>query len=163
MHPIFTGSEINSALIELGVSHVVWLPDSALGLWEESFESSSKLQLVRICREGEAWAVAAGLKIGGKSPIVVIQTTGLFESGDTMRNVLYDLNLPIFAIVGARSWLVEDSNDSAKIFTQSNLRGWGVSYQIIANKKDKPKLAEHYRHCARTVKPGIVLVAESAS
>ena len=162
MQQLFTGIEITATLIELGVSHVVWLPDSELGLWEESLETSSELQLIRVCREGEAWAVAAGLKIGGRSPIVVMQTTGLFESGDSMRNVLFDLNLPIFAIVGARSWLVEGSTDSAKLFTASNLHGWNLSYQIIAGPKDKYKLAEHYGHCARTLTPGVALIPEGS-
>ncbi len=80
------GTEIEQALTELEITHVVWLPDSGLGPWEEAIEASPQVQLVRVCREGEAWTVAAGLALGGKRPLVMIQTTGLFESGDALRN-----------------------------------------------------------------------------
>ena len=78
----------------------------------------ASLELVRVCREGEAWAIAAGLHLAGRRPLVMIQNTGLFESGDAMRNVLFDLRLPLSAIVGYRSFLIPNSTDSAKRFTE---------------------------------------------
>ncbi len=48
---------------------------------------AARYALVRVCREGEAWEVAAGLHLGGATPLVMIQCTGLFESGDAIRNV----------------------------------------------------------------------------
>ena len=47
-----------------------------------------------------------------------MQTTGLFESGDALRNTLFDLGLPLLAVIGARNWLVADSPDTAKRFAQ---------------------------------------------
>ena len=32
---MFTGSFIADAISQLGYSHVVWLPDSLLGTWEQ--------------------------------------------------------------------------------------------------------------------------------
>lgn len=157
---LFTGPEIEATLADLGISHVVWLPDSALGKWEAALERSSRLQLVRVCREGEAWTLAAGLLLGGQRPLVVMQTTGLFESGDALRNVLFDLELPLFAVVGARSWLVPHSRDSAKRFAEPILNAWGLEYRLIAAAGDKPWLADHYRDCLRRGVPGAVLIAE---
>ncbi len=37
----------------LGVTHVVWVPDSETGLWEAELEASQRVTLVRVCREGE--------------------------------------------------------------------------------------------------------------
>jgi sulfopyruvate decarboxylase TPP-binding subunit len=76
---MFTGPEIAATLTELGITHVVWVPDTAIGPWENALESSPLLKLIRVCREGEAWPLAAGLHLGGKTPLVVMQTTGLFE------------------------------------------------------------------------------------
>lgn len=157
---MFSGEEIASLFAELGVTHVVWVPDSALGPWEEALEASPAVQLVRVCREGEAWPLAAGLMLGGKTPLVAIQTTGLFESGDALRNAVFDFRLPLFAVVGARSWLVENSTDSAKRFAQPVLNAWGLDYELIESERDKPRLAEHYRRCQQAGKPGAVLVAE---
>src|SRR5215204_6476027 len=94
---LFTGSEIAAVLTEMGITHVVWVPDSETGPWEAALDASPNLRLIRVCREGEAWPLAAGLHLGGQSPLVVMQTTGLFESGDALRNVLFDLKLPIYS------------------------------------------------------------------
>jgi sulfopyruvate decarboxylase TPP-binding subunit len=159
---MFTGREIAATLVELGVTHVIWLPDSALGLWEAGLEDSPALKLLRICREGEAWPLAAGLFLGGQAPVVVMQVTGLFESGDALRNILFDLELPIFAILGARSWLTEGSQDSAKRFTTPILDAWGIERVLIERPEDKPKLVEHYQRCRRERRPGAVLIAEGS-
>ena len=37
---IFSGAEIVTELTQLGISHVVWVPDSDLGEWEADLESS---------------------------------------------------------------------------------------------------------------------------
>jgi sulfopyruvate decarboxylase TPP-binding subunit len=157
---MFTGSEIAAALEALGFTHVVWLPDSTIGTWEAALASSTRLRLVRVCREGEAWPLAAGLQLGGAKPIVVMQCTGLYESGDALRNVLFDLRLPLVAIVGVRSWLLPNSTDSAKQFIEPILDAWGVDYRLIESPADKPQLTEHLRHSLDNQLPGIVLLAE---
>src|SRR5262245_47122868 len=98
------GPSVAAALKQCGVTHVVWIPDSELGTWEPALRNDPQLQLIRVCREGEAMAVAAGLILGGKRPIVAIQCTGLFEAGDALRNVIHDMKLPLFLVVGIRSY-----------------------------------------------------------
>ena len=39
--------------------------------------ADADLQVVPVCREGESFAIALGLIIGGKTPAVLIQDTGL--------------------------------------------------------------------------------------
>jgi len=156
---MFSGPEIAETLTDLGVTHVVWLPDSELGKWEQDLESSP-LHLVRVCREGEAWPLAAGLQVAGAFPVVMMQTTGLFESGDALRNVLFDLRVPLFSIIGARNWLNDNSRDSAKRFAQPILDAWNLDYQLIAEPADKPGLATHYLACRQSAIPGVVVLAE---
>ncbi len=156
----YPGQQVAEILAELGFTHVVWLPDSAIGPWEAALESSRALQLVRVCREGEAWAIAAGLHLGGKRPLVMIQNTGLFESGDAMRNALFDLGLPLLAVVGYRSALVPNSPDTACRFTEPILKAWGLDYVVIRSPEELPHLAEHFHQCQADQKPGVVLVAE---
>lgn len=153
------GETVAQALVDLGVTHVVWLPDSVLGPWERAFDRAP-LELVRVCREGEAWALAAGLHLGGQRPVVMIQCTGLFESGDALRNVLFDLKLPLFAVIGYRSYLVPDSPDTAKRFTEPILDAWGIEYRLVRSPEDANVLTDHYRACAEAEKPGAVLIAE---
>ena len=157
---MFSGSEIVAALEGAGITHVIWVPDSTTGPWESALESSSRLSLVRVCREGEAWPLAAGLHLGGKSPLIIMQTTGLFESGDALRNVLFDLKLPIFVLIGVRNGLVEGSRDSAKTFAEPILNAWGLGSIWIRAPGDKPFLAQHIVVCREMNKPGIALLAE---
>ncbi len=156
------GNQIETTVSELGTTHVIWLPDTTLGQWEEALERSVSFDLLRVCREGEAWPLAAGLFLGGKSPLVMMQSTGLFESGDALRNVLFDLKLPLFALIGYRSYLVEDSADTAKKFVEPILDAWGIGYELINGCDDLPKLVDHYRACQAVGKPGVGLIAEGA-
>ena len=111
---MISGPLLARTIADLGTTHVIWIPDSTLGEWEEALDKCDSFDLLRVCREGEAWPLAAGLYLGGKSPLVIIQVTGLFESGDALRNILFDLKIPLFAIIGYRSYLIEDSRDTAR-------------------------------------------------
>jgi len=157
---MISGADICRTLHELGVTDVVWLPDSALGAWEADLAADTQLRLIRVCREGEAWPLAAGLFLGGRQPLVMIQCTGLFESGDAVRNVFYDLQLPLWAIIGHRSSLVENSPDSAKKFTVPILQAWGLDHVPLQDAADLPRFSEHLRACRKSNKPGIGLLAE---
>ena len=154
------GEKVADLFVDLGITHVVWLPDSALGPWETALDRPGQLELVRVCREGEAWAIAAGLCLGGRRPLVVIQNTGLFESGDALRNALFDLKLPLLAVIGYRSYLVEGSTDSAKKFTEPILNAWGLDYTIVEKPEELSAMGEHFRRAIDAGRPAVVLVAE---
>ena len=156
---IFTGAEIVETLCELEISHVIWIPDTVIGSWEGDLEEAS-FNLIRICREGEAWPLAAGLLLGGAAPIVMMQTTGLFESGDALRNVAWDLQAPVFGIIGARNWLNAESADSAKRFAKPIVDAWDIDCRLIASRDDRSQLTSHYLHCKNAQKPGFILLAE---
>ena len=159
---MFTGDEIASLLTDVGVTHVVTVPDSTLGAWYAALERTTKLRLVRVCREGEAWAVAGGLYLGGATPLVMIQCTGLFESGDALRNVLHDWKLPVFAVVGYRSYLDQSTlpGDTCLVFTEPVLDAWKIDYKLITEPAQLPMLAEHFRDCRASGRAGAIVLAE---
>lgn len=154
------GTQIEKTIADFGTTHVIWMPDSTLGQWEAALETSASFELLRVCREGEAWPLAAGLYLGGKSPLVMMQTTGLFESGDALRNVLFDLKIPLFSLIGYRSYLLADSPDTAKKYAEPILDAWGLPYELIDGPGDLPRLTEHFRACQAAAKPGVGLIAE---
>jgi len=130
------------------------------GTWESALDNSPHLQLVRVCREGKAWPLAAGLMVGGSTPLVMMQTTGLFESGDALRNIVFDPRIPVIAIIGARNWLDPDSKDTAKRFARPILEAWGIQYQVVDGSNDQPKLADFFRDCQQNNEPRIIVLAE---
>jgi len=123
-------NEIVSALEAAGFTHLVWIPDSHLGRWEPPLRTS-RLAPVRVCREGEAVGVAAGLVLGGARPLVVVQCTGFFEAGDAVRNVAHDLKLPLKLIIGVRSELsarAGKSTDNCPHFAQRLIDAWELHH-----------------------------------
>jgi sulfopyruvate decarboxylase TPP-binding subunit len=157
------GPAVAAKLRELKFTHVVWLPDSATGPWETAFETADDLRLVRVCREGEAWGIASGLQLGGARPLVIIQTTGLYESGDALRNALFDLRLPLYAIVGHRSALVADSPDTARRFAEPILQAWEIDYITLDlgdPGKSLAQLGAHVERCREQERAGVALLPE---
>jgi len=160
---MFDGPAVVAALRDCGVTHVIWVPDSVLGQWEPALSTAPDLNLIRVCREGEAMAVAAGLMLGGKRPVVLIQCTGLFEAGDSLRNILYDLQLPLFLIVGVRSYYAHQkgtSTDSCPVFTEPIVKAWQIPYGVFDHSHTASDLASAYRQARARGESFAVLLAE---
>src|SRR5207248_10369693 len=129
--PMIDGPAVVAALEAAGFTHLVWLPDSHLGTWDAAL-AGSRLAPIRVCREGEAVAVAAGLMLGGATPLVAIQCTGFFEAGDAVRNVVHDLKLPLKMVVGVRSMraaMEGKSADNCPHFAELMVGAWALPYE----------------------------------
>ncbi|HKS05117.1 MAG TPA: thiamine pyrophosphate-binding protein [Gemmatimonadaceae bacterium] len=159
---MFTGQQVVALFRELGITHVVSIPDSTIGRWDEALSNADGLQLIRVCREGEAWAVAGGLYLGGATPLVLIQCTGLFESGDALRNIVHDWHLPIFSMIGYRSYLNQDTlpGDTCLVFTEPILDAWKIPYKLITDANQIDVIRAHYRECLAKGTAGAALLAE---
>jgi sulfopyruvate decarboxylase TPP-binding subunit len=159
-----TGPEIAAILQSIGISHVVTVPDSTIGQWERDIEAAG-IHLIRVCREGEAWTIAGGLFLGGAAPLVLIQCTGLFESGDALRNTLHEWKLPLYAIIGYRSYLNQDHlpGDTSLVFTEPVLAAWRLDVHFARTPGDVGGIATHYRSCQAARIPGVTLLAEGRS
>ena len=160
---MFDGPAVAAALKSCGVTHVLWVPDSELGQWESALVSDPALRLIRVCREGEAIAIAGGLCLGGKKPVVMLQCTGLFEAGDALRNFVHDLRLPLFFVIGVRSWRQHQkgqTTDTCPQFTLPILDAWRLSYSWLEEKHTAADLAERYRQSQAEGRAAAVLLPE---
>ncbi len=158
----FTGGQIAEFLADAGITHVVSVPDSTIGPWHEAIAAHPRLRLIRVCREGEAWAVAGGLHLGGASPVVLIQCTGLFESGDSLRNIVHDWKLPIFSIIGYRSYLNQDTlpGDTCLVFTEPMLDAWKLDWRLVTGAAQLGEMRAHYDACRAAGVAGAIVVGE---
>ncbi len=160
---MFDGPSVASALKSCGVTHVVWVPDSVLGQWDAAFTADPDLSLIRVCREGEAVGVAGGLHLGGKRPMVMMQCTGLFEAGDSLRNFIHDLKLPLFFLIGVRSYHAHKqgkSADTCPVFTEPILQAWRLPYLLLDERNGPADLAAAYRQAHAEGRAGAALLAE---
>jgi sulfopyruvate decarboxylase TPP-binding subunit len=157
------GPSLVAELTGCGITHVIWIPDSELGTWERALSAADGLQLLRVCREGEAFALAAGLHLGGKKPIVAIQCTGLFEAGDSLRNIIHDLKLPLFFIVGVRSYFAHQqqaTTDTCPVFTEPILAAWQIPYRVLDQSATAADIGAAYRQSQSEQRARAVLIAE---
>ena len=140
-------------------THVVWLPDSETNFMYQLLTNEPTLDLVPVCREGETMAIAAGLWVGGMKPVVLIQNTGIFESGDSIRGLGLDINQPLVMLVGYRGWSRHGiTTDSAARFIEHILHAWGISYYLIESDDDAGRITSALEEAERTNKPVAVLV-----
>lgn len=158
---MISGPAVVDLLESMGITHVVTIPDSTIGQWDGAIAASG-IRLIRVCREGEAWTIAGGLFLGGASPLVLIQCTGLFESGDALRNVLHEWQLPIYSMIGYRSYLNQDTlpGDTSLVFTEPILAAWKLDVRLITEPAQFPGIATHYRECQAAGRPGVALIGE---
>ena len=155
LHP----ASVIAELKKNNISHVVWLPDSETNFMYQLLTNEPTLDLVPVCREGETMAIAAGLWVGGKRPIVLIQNTGIFEAGDSIRGLGLDVNQPLVMLVGYRGWSRHGlTRDSAARFIEHILHAWGINYFLIETDEDADRISLAIEEAELTSKPVAVLV-----
>ena len=164
-------------LSELGVSHVVALPDNVSAPILEAISSRPGLKLLFGTREGEVISLAAGLWLGGASPMVIIQNTGLLESGDGLRGTASRMGVPLLMLVTCRGYagaralgrepseievtretLVGPDLDSVAPMTEPTLRAWGVPILRLSDSEDLSPLREGWARAHAEERPVAVLL-----
>ena len=160
-----------------GVTHVVGLPDNSSAALLGLLQEDKVVRYVPVTREGEAFAVAAGLWIGGRAPVVVVQNTGLFESGDSIRGTVMRMRIPLVCLITYRGYrnmtgfplpgdpaapdaevLSRAHLDSAALITEPTLRAWGVPYDFLHGEGDLPVIARAFRDAAAGDRPYALLI-----
>jgi sulfopyruvate decarboxylase subunit alpha len=129
------------------ITHVVGIPDNTSGPLFDAVARHPRIRLLTVTREGEAFAVASGLWLGGASPLVVIQNTGLLEAGDAIRGTAQRMGAPIPFIVTGRGYakmeraeitrsdertralLTRADVDSTALLTEPTLDAWGIPFE----------------------------------
>lgn len=97
-------------LIANGYSHLCVVPCSfAKNLINASINSSDAIEYVPCASEAVACSVAAGLRLAGKQPIVIVQSSGLTNMGSSITSLLlpYSIHFPIIV-----SWRTYKQGDS---------------------------------------------------
>ncbi len=167
-------------LVSHGVSHIVGLPDNASAALFRAAEERSGLTVLTVTREGEAFAIAAGIWVGGQKSVVVIQNTGLLESGDSLRGTAVRMGVPLLCFVtyrgyarmhGAgvtpptdgptRSDLVRRDLDSVALITEPTLRAWGIPHCLFSADQDIGRVNDAWDRALREARPVAVLLTRT--
>ncbi len=95
----------------------------------------------------------------GKKPVVLIQNTGIFESGDSIRGLGLDVSQPLVMLIGYRGWDRHGvTRDSAARFIEHILHAGGINYYLVEADEDVARITLAIEEAQRTAKPVAVLV-----
>jgi sulfopyruvate decarboxylase subunit alpha len=138
-----------------GVTDVVWLPDSETNWLYLLMKADPDLRLVGVTREGHACSITAGLFAGGRKPMILIQNTGMLESGDSIRGWLLGL------MVGYRGYTRHGVNtDTAATYTERFLMAFNIPFFLIENDADSDRITKAFQLAEKTRQPVVVLVGD---
>jgi len=163
-----------------GVTDVVSLPDNSSAALLLLLRESSDIRMLSVTREGEAFALAAGLWMGGRNPLVLIQNTGLLESGDSLRGTLLRMRIPVVCLVTYRGYaklarwgspapepspeiLSRPDLDSVAVMTEPTLRAWGMPFDFLHTDDDVSKISAAFAQAQKLSAPVAVLVTQDMS
>ncbi len=159
-----TGLSANTILAQItknGVTHVVWLPDSETNWLYVLMKAEPSLRLVPVSNEALAFSAAAGLSFGGRVPLILIQNTGMMDSGNSLRGWAIDLSIPVVLMVGYRGWTRHGvTRDSAAVYTERFLNAFGINYYLVESDTDAGRISLAFDEARRTARPVATLIAD---
>ncbi|MFN8521498.1 MAG: thiamine pyrophosphate-binding protein [Chloroflexota bacterium] len=156
-----SAAAVLESLDRCGITDVVWLPDSESGFLYQALSSRASPRLTPVCREGEAIVIALGLVVAGRRPAVIIQSTGLFESGDSIRGAAIAFQMPLLVLVGYRGWTGGGPlTDTAAIYLEPILNAWGIPHYLVESDADLRRVDEAWAEAQRRNGIAAVLVGQ---
>ncbi len=156
-----------AALHRNRVDHVVTVPDWVqLSLHERLNRPDSGIKVINTASENQAVTVAAGLTIGGKRPLLMMQNQGLYNCFNTLRAVCLDAHIPMVFMVGQFG---REFSNLGKPSTQSErtmvriaepfLQSIGVPFYVLDTEADMAKLDLAFEQAERERTAVVLLVS----
>ncbi|WP_176731420.1 thiamine pyrophosphate-dependent enzyme [Bradyrhizobium elkanii] len=152
-------TQVVAALEQAGVTHVISLADNwTVRIHEALALARSSIKLVNTCREGENIPIAAGLLAAGKRPVVMMQNSGFFESGDSTRLGI-QLRLPLVMLIGYRGWgRGRPTTDTRGHFTEPVIRAWEIPYEVVDGAEKVSAIGRAFDRAEQRQGPAAVLL-----
>ena len=98
--PGVSASSLANQIRESAISHIVSVPDYVQISLHQELEAGPAPKTIYTTSENEALEVAAGLHIGGMTPLAIMQNQGLYNSMNALRALGLDARLPLPLLVG---------------------------------------------------------------
>jgi sulfopyruvate decarboxylase subunit alpha len=164
------------------VTFCVGLADTALAALTALLDNDHSVRFLPVTREGEAFALASGLWIGGQNAVILVQNTGFLESGDALRGTAQRMRVPVLCLITYRGYskvrgkktyspseprdpdeFSQPDLDSAALITEPTLNAWGVPFEFLDSDADLPKILQSFSRAQREFRPVALLVTDNMS
>jgi len=125
--------QMHRIFLELGVNFASGVPCGVLRHIIKNFNDEKTILHVPANRESEAVGLAAGAYLGGKTPVVYMQNSGLFAASNDIASLLIPYEIPIFFIVSYRGCKGEDAVQHLATgrSTETLLRSFNLPFAIL--------------------------------
>ena len=149
------------------ITHAIGVPDNGSARIYELLRMEPEIEVITVTREGEAFAVAAGLYVGGKKPVIIIQNTGFLESGDAFRGTVVNMRVPVVVFIGYRGYRNRDPDgewiDSVARLLEPTLEAWNLPYEMLETDNDIRCIGAAFEKTEATSLPAAVLLIGHAT
>lgn len=160
-------SACEAALQRNRVDHVVTVPDWVqLALHSRLEQGVPGIRLIACANENQTITVAAGLVLGGRRPLLMMQNQGLYNCINTLRAVCLDARIPLVLLVGqfGREYanLGQPSTASRRTMVrimEPLLQAIGVHYVCLDSQADLGRMDEAYDLAERERQAVVLLVS----
>ena len=156
-----------AALQRNHIDHVVTVPDWVqLALHERLESATSAIKVINCVNENQVVTVAAGLTIGGKRPLTMMQNQGLYNCINTLRAVCLDAHIPMVFLVGQFGREFDNighpatqSRRSMVRIAEPLLQAMGIPFRTLDAEVDLSKLDDAYAQAERDRTAVVLLVS----
>ncbi len=161
----------------MGATDLLGIPDNASAALFDLVSVDDQVRPLTVTREGEAFAVASGLWLGGRTPVVSVQCTGLMESGDAIRGTAVRMGVPLLCLVGYRGHakmlragidpgsvpgdlgqLQRYDVDSAAIHLLPTLEAWALPYVFLDPEREAESIRAAWVRAQTEERPVAILL-----
>lgn len=117
-----------------GVDACIYLPDSCLTTAIRAFQGSSGITMVPCAREDEGVAIAVGLYLGGRTPVCMMEASGIGYSGLILaRAQAQRTPVVILASHSQRAGEPYDYHAATIMVSEGIFRGLGIPYEVASD------------------------------
>ena len=151
---------LHRIFLELGVNFACGIPCGVLKHIIKNFDNDVTVLHVTVNRESEAVGLAAGAYLGGKTPLVYMQNSGLFSASNDIASLLVPYEIPIFFVVSYRGCEGEDAVQHLTTggATETLLQSFGLPYVVFRGQNLETLIRSMFEEMRRVKRPTFLLL-----
>ncbi len=150
------------AILDAGITDIVAVPDTHQRSLIELIVERGTPPFIQAATEDEAIAIAAGMIIGGRRPLLQIQHAGLYACVNNLRGLGIDAEFPIPMLIGLLGRDVtrtpRDNHDSMVRYAEPLLDTLEIPHVLLDGPDDVERLGEACRQAWERSGPVAILV-----